>query len=35
MNIQQILDEKEIVPVFQPIVSLENGDILGYEYVHI
>ena len=31
MNIQQILEEKEIVPVFQPIVSLENGDILGYE----
>ena len=31
MNIQQILGEKEIVPVFQPIVSLENGDILGYE----
>lgn len=31
MNIQKILDEKEIIPVFQPIVSLENGDILGYE----
>ena len=31
MNIQQILDEKEIVPVFQPIVSLKNCDILGYE----
>ena len=31
MNIEKILDEQEIVPVFQPIVSLENGDILGYE----
>ena len=29
MNIEKILDEKEIVPVFQPIVSLENGDIVG------
>ena len=31
MNIEKILDEQEIVPVFQPIVSLKNCDILGYE----
>lgn len=31
MNIEKILEEKEITPYFQPIVSLENGDIFGYE----
>lgn len=31
MNIEKILEEKEVVPFFQPIVSLENGDIFGYE----
>ena len=31
MNIEKILDEQEIVPVFQPIVTLKNCDILGYE----
>ena len=31
MNIEKILEEKEIIPFFQPIVSLENGDIFGYE----
>lgn len=27
----QILEEERIYPVFQPIVSLKNGEILGYE----
>ena len=31
MNIEKNLEEKEIIPFFQPIVSLENGDIFGYE----
>ena len=27
----EILDEKKIKPVYQPIVSLESGKIYGYE----
>lgn len=30
-QLQEIIDEKEIYPVYQPIVSLKNGKILGYE----
>ena len=30
-ELQEIIDEKEIYPVYQPIVSLKNGKILGYE----
>lgn len=31
MNIEKIIEGREIVPFFQPVVSLENGDIFGYE----
>lgn len=27
----QILEEERIYPVFQPIVSLKNGEVFGYE----
>ena len=31
MNIEKIIEGREIIPFFQPVVSLENGDIFGYE----
>ncbi|GEM_PF-403236 len=31
MDLEKILTGKKLFPVFQPIVSLETGDILGYE----
>lgn len=31
MDLQKILSGKKIFPVFQPVVSLESGDIFGYE----
>lgn len=30
-QLQEIINEKEIYPVYQPIVSLKDGKILGYE----
>lgn len=30
-EIDKILTGNELFPVFQPVVSLENGDIFGYE----
>ena len=30
MDLQKILSGKKIFPVFQPVVSLESGDIFGY-----
>jgi EAL domain-containing protein (putative c-di-GMP-specific phosphodiesterase class I) len=30
-QVQQVLDERAIEPVFQPIVSLGTGEIIGYE----
>lgn len=30
-QLQEIISEKEIYPVYQPIVSLKDGKILGYE----
>ena len=30
-QLDQIIEEKKIYPVYQPVVSLKNGDILGYE----
>lgn len=30
-QLDYILEEKKIHPVYQPIVSLKTGDILGYE----
>ena len=29
--LQNILEEKNIIPVYQPIISLKNGKIFGYE----
>ena len=31
MQLHKIIDEKRITPVYQPIVSLKDGEILGYE----
>lgn len=31
MQMRKIIDEKRITPVYQPIVSLKDGEILGYE----
>ena len=30
-QLEQIIEDKKIYPVYQPIVSLQNGDILGFE----
>ena len=30
-QLHQIIENKQIYPVYQPIVSLKNGKILGYE----
>ena len=30
-QLRQIIENKQIYPVYQPIVSLKNGKILGYE----
>lgn len=30
-QLQEIIDEKEIYPVYQPIVSLKDGNVFGYE----
>lgn len=30
-QLQNIIDEKKIYPVYQPIVSLKTGELLGYE----
>lgn len=31
MQLRQIIDKKEIRSVYQPIVSLEDGSVFGYE----
>lgn len=31
LQFYRILEEKLIYPVYQPIVSLENGEVIGYE----
>ena len=31
MDVESILQNKSVMPVFQPVVSLQNGSILGYE----
>ena len=30
-QLQEIISEKEIYPVYQPVVSLKDGKIFGYE----
>ena len=30
-QLDQIIDEEKIFPVYQPIFSLKNGELLGYE----
>lgn len=30
-QLDQIIDEEKIIPVYQPIFSLKNGELLGYE----
>lgn len=30
-NIRQVINNKEITSVYQPIISLRNGEVLGYE----
>ena len=29
MDVESILQNKSVMPVFQPVVSLQNGSILG------
>lgn len=30
-QMEQIIEKKKVYPVYQPIVSLKSGEILGYE----
>ena len=30
-QLQEIIDQKEIYPVYQPVISLKDGKVFGYE----